>query len=670
MIIYISSTRGDMKNTSYPVMKEINVPADLVEAAAFDHVGCKFQDGKNNRGTFIKAYRSNKTFESADVIIMDCDNTSQDPTTDLPKGQWKKPTDVAAAFPGVEFYVVYSRNHNKSKNGKPPRPKFHVYFPLSTNLKDIMTLERLKREVVAHFPSFDPNAIKITQCMFGVENPKVEYFKGSTTIDRFMEEERHLPEVIPEGERNDTLSKYAGKLITRLGDTQEAWEEFQKAAERCQSPLEKDELKTIWRSAQGFFHSKVEAGWENPATFEFGKEKRGFTLDSMKRLLSRMGIILQMNDITGKVEITGLPAKIPKGDAANALPGQIRSYMNQKGINCSRSDMDDFLTNILAENHYNPVKLLLESTTWDGEDRIEELLTIMGVINEFEKSLVTKWLHQCVAMALNDEDNPYGADGVLVLQGDQGIGKTLLCSKLAIHHDWFAEGVSIDMSNKDTIIQSTGVWIGELGELDSTLKREQSALKAFLTSRVDTYRVPYGRAAVTHPRRTSFCATVNPERFLNDDTGSRRFWVVRPKIDLEAVLNLDTVWLQQLWAQVYTTLYKDNPQGFRLTKDEQKKLASSNEEFSKPLTGEIEILDRLNFEMPVKRWKWVTASQVVEILHGKYVSAVQVGRVLMKLSREDDRIQIKEVHHTKHYFLPPSRERGLYPTDDEDDFLK
>lgn len=135
--------------------------------------------------------------------------------------------------------------------------------------------------------------------------------------------------------------------------------------------------------------------------------------------------------------------------------------------------------------------------------------------------------------------------------------------------DLFAEGVSIDLNNKDTVIQSTGVWIAEMGELDSTLKREQSALKAFLTAARDTYRMPYARAQIRKPRRTSFCATVNPKEFLNDETGSRRFWVIHPNgIDVERIRGLSADWLKQMWRQVYEQLYMPNPQGFRLTKEE------------------------------------------------------------------------------------------------------
>lgn len=238
---------------------------------------------------------------------------------------------------------------------------------------------------------------------------------------------------------------------------------------------------------------------------------------------------------------------------------------------------------------------------------LAELAEIAGIAEDETACLyLRKWLHQSVAMALNDDTDPYGADGVLVIQNPQGAGKTLLFSKLALYADWFAEGISIDLDKKDSVIQATGCWIAELGELDSTLKREQLSLKAFITSHTDTYRQPYARAATRKPRRTSFCATVNPTEFLNDETGSRRWWVIRPsRIDIDHLKGLSREWVCQLWAQVYSQLYLPNPQGFRLTEDERKKLTADNEQFSKPLPGETEIPDKLEWESPVKQWKMV-----------------------------------------------------------------
>ena len=177
--------------------------------------------------------------------------------------------------------------------------------------------------------------------------------------------------------------------------------------------------------------------------------------------------------------------------------------------------------------------------------------------------------------------------------------------------------------------------------------------------------MPYARAAVTRPRRTSFCATVNPATFLIDETGSRRFWVVKPQIDVERVLKLDEPWLRQMWTQMYSSLYKPNPQGFRLTKEEMDDLQAHNEAYARPLPGEIEILDQLNFAVPDKAWVWTTASRLARETSLKYLSAIQVGRVLTKLSKLDHRIQTKKFHNTTQYLLPPKRGYEVYPDDDD-----
>ena len=129
IILQYSSVRGKKENTSYPFKAEINTVDDLKKVAQFDHVCGEYKDGKNNRGRIVKGYRSKKTFVKANCLPVDCDNANSDPLApDIPPEEWKTPADVRAAFPGVPFYVVYSRNHMKEKNGKPARPKFHIYF--------------------------------------------------------------------------------------------------------------------------------------------------------------------------------------------------------------------------------------------------------------------------------------------------------------------------------------------------------------------------------------------------------------------------------------------------------------------------------------------------------------------------------------------------------------
>ena len=63
---------------------------------------------------------------------------------------------------------------------------------------------------------------------------------------------------IPEGHRNNTMSRIAASLLKRYGDTQEAYEKYLEEAEKCDPPLPGSELKTIWGSARNLI-PKIES---------------------------------------------------------------------------------------------------------------------------------------------------------------------------------------------------------------------------------------------------------------------------------------------------------------------------------------------------------------------------------------------------------------------------
>jgi predicted P-loop ATPase len=401
-----------------------------------------------------------------------------------------------------------------------------------------------------------------------------------------------------------------------------------------------------------------------PATAEkdFGK-KRPATSEVVKEVLRALGITVRLNVISGDVDIKGLPEQFSITNAANVLPVFLLDYMKVNGIKCVRQTIEDCLALIADEERFNPVADMLYATNYDEKDRFEELSKILGIeLGSQESFYLLKWMWQSIALALNDEENPVGADGVLVLQGAQGCGKTRFFSVLSIKPDWFAEGVTIDIDKKDSIIQATGCWIAELGELDAMLKRDQSALKAFLTAARDTYWFPYARVAVHKPRRTSFCATVNPEGFLNDETGSRRYWTIHvEKIDVERLNALDTDWLRQLWKQVFVELYQCDPQGFRLTQEERESLLDSNEKYAKTLPFETEVMDRLNWDLPIESWEWFRVSELKSYLPVYNAQAEQIGRVQKKLASRDKRIEIKAPKNVRQYLLPLKRERKSDP---------
>ena len=68
----------------------------------------------------------------------------------------------------------------------------------------------------------------------------------------------------------------------------------------------------------------------------------------------------------------------------------------------------------------------------------------------------------------------------------------------------------------------------EIAELDriSPNPEKAASLKALLSSPVDTFRRPYGRSIGAYPRPSIMVSSCNRTDFLNDPTGSRRFWVI------------------------------------------------------------------------------------------------------------------------------------------------
>ena len=55
---------------------------------------------------------------------------------------------------------------------------------------------------------------------------------------------------IPEGSRNATLSRFAGRVIKKYGDSDKAYQAFIEESAKCVPPLEASELATIWHSAR------------------------------------------------------------------------------------------------------------------------------------------------------------------------------------------------------------------------------------------------------------------------------------------------------------------------------------------------------------------------------------------------------------------------------------
>ncbi len=240
MTIYDAATAGSRSNCVYPNPVTVTDADTMRQAAAFDHVCAAYKQN----------YRSVDNFLKADCLPMDCDNDHSDDPDD-----WLTPFDVAMDFPGVGMIFVYSKSHMKPKGRRSPRPRFHVYF-ICTETTDAALYSSWKDRLIADYPYFDDGAKDSARFLFGVKNAQVEVYDGSITIDVFLTDRfaewDEAQGQIPEGSRNKTMSHYAGRIIKRLGNTEEAHKQFLKEAEKCSPPLDDAELAGIWASAVKF----------------------------------------------------------------------------------------------------------------------------------------------------------------------------------------------------------------------------------------------------------------------------------------------------------------------------------------------------------------------------------------------------------------------------------
>ena len=377
--------------------------------------------------------------------------------------------------------------------------------------------------------------------------------------------------------------------------------------------------------------------------------------ECMRLVLRAMGITARQNVITNKCEISGVPPACPPESAANNTPVYIRDQLVKLGVTgAGFPAVEKYLGAVIAENLYNPVAEMLQSAPWDGVHRVSVLLEILGITpGSFSDTLLQKWLVQCVAMAFNNGRHSTAAAGVLVLQGPQQTGKTSFFRRLAACREWFTEGASVNMNDKDTLINATGAWITELGELDSTLRRDQASLKAFITNTTDSYRRPYAREAEDKPRRTSFCGTVNGEQFLRDTTGDARFWVIQTNhIDLAKLWSLPDSFFVDLWHEVYAA-WVNAPDSFRLTPEQRAQLEQQNATFRESLPGEEEIRNALDFDLPEDKWREYTTSELRLLVSGAdRITTNMIGVAVRKIARESPGITVRKTKQGALYRLP------------------
>lgn len=261
---------------------------------------------------------------------------------------------------------------------------------------------------------------------------------------------------------------------------------------------------------------------------------------------------VRFNEFTKQVEVSGGPLAARSRDDIDDIVTSAQDWIyGIEGVTMNVADIGRRLVAVALKNSYDPIRDYLLGLRWDGVPRIMAsggwLKKYGGARAEtptFVAQVGRKFLLSCVARALEPGAK---VDTVLCLEGVQGLKKT---SMLEVLGGPFYADAAIALGDKDSKMMAGSAWILELPDMASFKRSDKNAMKAFMTTRNDKFRAPFGRAIKSFPRRCVFGTTTNDQEIFDDETGNRRYLTVflegvGGKIDIfNLIRDRDQLWAE------------------------------------------------------------------------------------------------------------------------------
>ena len=237
------------------------------------------------------------------------------------------------------------------------------------------------------------------------------------------------------------------------------------------------------------------------------------------------------NEMARMIEVTGpVTWERPDGNRywLDSDTDGLKSELDIHYTCFSTRNHDVAFSRVAMERRFNPLRDYLDGLpAWDGVERIPELLIryMKADDTEYVRTVTKKTFTAAVARIYQPGIK---FDCMLVLDGEQGIGKSTLFKELA-GEEYFSDSLQLsDMDSKAAAEKIQGFWICEIAELAGMKKADIEKVKSFLSSSDDKFRPSDGKTVESHPRQGIMVASVNGDRgYLRDITGNRRFWVVK-----------------------------------------------------------------------------------------------------------------------------------------------
>jgi putative DNA primase/helicase len=252
------------------------------------------------------------------------------------------------------------------------------------------------------------------------------------------------------------------------------------------------------------------------------------------------------------------------GDVTDAVDLLLGKYLTDTyGLpSIARAALTEAIQTVAHTRRFHPVREQLQGLKWDGKTRIDKwLVHVLGESPESLNPAMLEYLQivgRCWLLGMVNRVMQPGCkfDYCPVLEGVGGLRKSTMVEILA--GSQFYSDTPFEVGRgKEAQEQVQGLWVYEIAEMTHFSKAEVGAIKAFISSKVDRYRVAYGSTVGSFARQCLLVGTTNENTYLRDRTGNRRFWPtpVRHVINTEWLIK----YRDQLLAEAYALYLLDTP---------------------------------------------------------------------------------------------------------------
>lgn len=324
---------------------------------------------------------------------------------------------------------------------------------------------------------------------------------------------------------------------------------------------------------------------------------------------------LRWNSMKKRVEMDGSP--LPLDRIKLRIAKELR-------LDIGREDAVEVILDLAQDNEYSPFKEYLEALPNGNPELLNTLAArFLGTHDPLHQVLLKRTLIAAVARTYQPGCKH---DTICILKGKQGALKSTFWSVLA-GEDNFTDDLS--GTDKDEILKLSQYAMIEFSEFETAYKKKEvSALKAFLSRKSDSIRVPYGRDIQDIPRPSIFVGTTNKPEFLHDPTGERRYWAVPvecERIDIPQLkVDRDAIW------SAAKAAYLADEQWW-LTLEEDEMLNASNSDFASTDVWEDAISGYVSFVSEVSVREILAECLKIDLANHDRASQMRVSEILTRL---------------------------------------